>query len=275
MRAVVWVDEIRRGATDESGELKVVGVAQTPTGRHTLRVRAEGYAERSEPLLPSQLHGGTVVVRLIKTTDEAELLFQRAEAASESANDETSRAQAAELYRRAIAARPNFAAAHLGLARLFLASENPNGALEEARKAHALRPAYAEASAVEGRALRSSGDDPGAIAAYQRAIREAGGFQPEAYTGLGLIYDERGDEANAVASYRKAIAQLSDTEPIVYQLLGSVYERQENYKAAIAAYQNYLRLAPNGKLAPAVQSIIEQLRLQAADGQNAPNPPLL
>ncbi len=68
-----------------------------------------------------------------------------------------------------------------------------------------------------------------------------------------------------MAAYLKAVAQLSDTEPVLYELLGRVYERQEKYKQAVAAYEKYLALAPNGKLAPAIESVIEQLRKQPAE----------
>jgi hypothetical protein len=52
--------------------------------------------------------------------------------------------------------------------------------------------------------------------------------------------------------------------------LGAVLERVEKYKEALAAYENYLRLAPNGNLAPAVRSIIDQVRRQAAGEQLSP-----
>jgi tetratricopeptide (TPR) repeat protein len=126
---------------------------------------------------------------------------------------------------------------------------------------------------VEGRILRASSQNDEAVAAYERALREARGFQPEAHTGIGIIYEEEGKYEEAAAAFRKAIAQLSDTEPVLYELIGRTYERLEKYKEAVAAYEKYLELAPNGKLAPAIQSVIEQLRKQAAE-QDAPPPPV-
>ena len=78
-----------------------------------------------------------------------------------------------------------------------------------------------------------------------------------------------GDSAGAMVSYRKALAQLADTEPVVYQLLGESLERAEDYKGAVAAYEKYLEFAPEGRLAPAIRSVIDQLRKQAAE-QDAP-----
>ena len=108
-------------------------------------------------------------------------------------------------------------------------------------------------------------DEEGASPSYQRAIREARGFQPEAHTGLGLVLEERGDHEGAVNSFRSAIAQLSDTEPVLYEFLGRNLEKLERWKDAVAAYEKYLELAPTGSHASAINSIIDQLRRQAAE----------
>lgn len=259
-KAAVWLDEVRRGTTDEAGALVVKNVS---AGRHTLRVRARGFAERTLALLPAQR--GTVEVRLTPTKDQAELLFQEAEELAGKGAE--GRQQALELYRRALQLRPRFAAARVGLARLLLANDEYDAALEELAAARRARPGYAEASAVEGRVLRELAEYDAAVAAYGRAVREGRGFQPEAHTGLGLVLTDRGDHAGAVEAFRKAVAQLSDTEPVVYQLLGASYEKLEKWKEALAAYEKYLELAPDGRLAPAIRSIIDQLRQQASEQQ--------
>ena len=259
-RAVVWLDDVRRGVTDDAGQLVVKPVLP---GAHALRVRARGFKEATQQLTASQR--GTVQVRLAPTTDEAELAFQQAEEAAEKGAE--SRAQAAELYRRALKLRPKFPAAHVGLARMLLGLDEYDDALAEIGAARRDRPAYPEASAVEGRILREMSDYDAAVIAYRRAIREGRGFQPEAYTGLGLVLTDLGDTTGAVEAFRKAVSQLSDSEPALYQLLGAAYERQENWKAAVAAYEKYLELAPDGRLAPAIRSIIDQLRVQAAEQQ--------
>jgi tetratricopeptide (TPR) repeat protein len=263
-QAIVWFDEVKRGVTDEAGQFQIDKVSP---GRHTLRVRAAGFAERTLSLLPTQR--GAILVALTRTTDEAELAFQQAETARERATTDEARREAVELYRRALKLRPRFPAAHVNLARLLLDLNDYEGALVEVEEARGDRPAYAEASVVEGRILRATSQNAEAVAAYERAIREARGFQPEAHTGIGIIYEEEGKYEAAAAAFRKAIAQLSDTEPVLYELIGRTYERMEKYKEAVAAYEKYLALAPNGKLAPAIESVIEQLRKQAAE-QDAP-----
>jgi tetratricopeptide (TPR) repeat protein len=260
--ALIWLDEVRRGAADASGQLKLEKIT---AGQHTLRVRAAGFKEKVLPLSPTKR--GNVNVKLLPTTDEAELLFQQAEAAREKARDDEARRAAATLYRRALEKRPRLAAARVGLARLLLELNDYNGALDEIESARSVSPPYPEASAVEGRILRADADNEGAMASFRRSIREARGFQPEAHTGLALLLEENGRNDEAVAEFRRALAQLSDTEPVVYQLLGALYEKMEKYKEAVAAYEKYLELAPEGNLAPAVRSIIDQLRRQAAEQQ--------
>lgn len=264
--ATVWVDGVRRGTTDGTGKIELKDVARAG---HAVRVRAKGFAEGAVTVSAAQVARGRVSVPLSNTLTDAERAFQEAEELHEKGTEESRRA-ALELYRHAVELRPSYPAAHVAFARALAEVGRFDDALEEVENAR-YGPVNAEASAVEGRIHHSAGDDAAALQSYRRAIREARGFQPEAHTGVGIILQEKGDYAGAAAEFTKAVAQLSDTEPVIYQLLGEAYEKQEKYKEAVAAYENYLRLAPTGKLAPAIESIIEQLRKQAAE-QDAPPP---
>jgi len=252
--AIIWLDEIRRGVTDAGGRLPLT----TSPGAHTLRVRANGFKEITMPIAASAR--GEIKVRLLRATDNAELLFQKAETARESAKSDQDRQDATDLYRQSLRIRAAYPAAHVGLARVLMDLNDTDGALAEIEAARRYRPAYPEASAVEGRVYRETGQTDDAIGSFNRAIRESHGFQPEAHVGLGRTYEEKGQYDLAAREFQIAISQLADTEPIIYQLLGAAYEKSGNPKEAIVAYENYLRLAPNGSLAPAVRSILEQLR---------------
>src|SRR5262245_13042074 len=122
--AIVWIDEIRRGMTDASGKLALTKVSP---GRHSVRVRASGFKEAAAPLLPGRR---TLDVKLVRTTDEAELLFQQAETAREKARDDAALQKAADLYREALKLRPTIPGAHVGLARVLMD-------LNEFKEAHA------------------------------------------------------------------------------------------------------------------------------------------
>lgn len=262
--AIVWVDEIRRGTTDASGKLTLTKVS---AGRHSVRVRANGFKETTAALLPGRR---ALAVKLVATTDPAELKFQEAEVAREKARDDASQQQAVDLYREAIKLRPAFPAAQVGLARLLMSLNQfreAHAAIDAARKA---RPVYAEASAVEGRIYREEAFDDDATRSFRRAIREGGGVQPEAYVGMAKVWEDKGDFAQAIVEYKKALAQLSDSEPVIYQMLGAAYERIEKPKEAVTAYEKYLELAPNGSYAAAIRSILTQLKREAAGEQIIP-----
>ena len=262
--AIIWIDEIRRGTTDDTGKLSLTKVSP---GRHTVRVRASGFKETSVELPPGRR---ALAVKLVTTTDEAELLFQQAETAREKARDQSAQQKAADLYREAIKLRPAFPAANVGLARILMDLNEFKEAHAQIEAARRARPSFAEASAVEGRIYREEAFDRDAIRSFNRAIREGGGVQPEAFVGLAKLYEDKGEFAQAVAEYRKALAQLSDSEPVIYQMLGAAYERMEKPKDAVAAYEKYLQLAPNGSYAAAIRSILEQLKREAAGEQIIP-----
>ena len=264
--AVVWLDGVRYGKTDKSGDLAITTVSP---GAHTLRVRADGFKEKSQTV--SALQKGPVSVSLIKTTDEAELAFQEAERLTGSDRDRSVAA-----YRRAIKLRLSYPEAYLGLARVLLDAGDPDGAQKAITAARRLRPGFAEASAVEGRIYKEQGDETKAIASFKRAITEGRGFQPEAYAGLGILYKERaegeagsgdfdGENENyteAAKDLKAAIKQLSGAPDsiVIYQLLGLIYERQKKISDAIALYEEFLRLYPDSVEATAVRSFIVQLK---------------
>jgi tetratricopeptide (TPR) repeat protein len=262
--ASIWIDEIRRGVTHTSGTLEVKKIS---AGHHTLRLRAMGFKEVTMPLLAGRR---SLAVKLARSTDQAELAFQQAEDAREKARDDASRQKAAELYRATLKLRPAYPAAHVGLARVLLDLNQYQAALDEIEAARRTRPVYAEASAVEGRINREAAFTDEALRSFRRAIREAHGFQPEAHVGLARVFEDKGQYEDAILEFRKAIDQLSDSEPVIYQLLGAAYERVQKYKEAVAAYEEYLALAPNGSLAPAIRSIIDQLRRDAAGQEIIP-----
>ena len=262
--AAVWIDDVRRGTTDASGKL---ALPKMSAGRHTVRVRANGFKETTATLLPGRR---TLAVKLLATTDQAELLFQKAETAREQARDDDAREKAADVYREALKLRPAFPAAHVGLARVLLDLNQFKEARAEIDAARRTKPLYPEASAVEGRIYREEAFADDAARSFRRAIREGGGFQPEAHVGLARVYEDQGDFAGAVVELRKAIDQLSDSEPVIYQMLGAAYEKVNKPKEAVVAYEKYLELAPNGSYATAIRSIIQQLKREAEGEQIIP-----
>lgn len=272
-RAVVWIDDVKYGAADETGKLTLKNVA---AGTRRMRIRASGFKETTQSLLAAQK--GEVKINLIKTTDEAELAFQEAEKLST-----IDREKAIEAYRKAITLRPKYAEANLELARLLTAAGDTEAALKAIQAARKVRPIYAEASAVEGRIYVADDNEEKALAAFKRAIAEGKGFQPEAHAGLGLMYREKAsgfaaegdfdsEKQNyilAAESLKKAAAQLGITPDAItlYQLLGDSYERAKMYPEAIKVYEQFLRLFPDSDETEAVRSFIVQINKRLSDEQ--------
>lgn len=269
--STVWLNGVRYGVTDSTGTFEI---KNAPVGKQSIKVRAQGFRESTKTLLPAQK--GTIEIPLTKTTDDGELAFQEAERLSG-----IDRQRAAAAYRNAIRLKPGNVDAHVGLARVLSDSGDFEGAEKAIRQAVKLDPRHPEAAAVDGRIQKLSGDESKAIAAFKKAIMNGGGFQPEAYTGLGILYQDRaeaaageGDFAGELKNYAEAaknfavaVKQLGTAPdaPVVIQLLGLVYEKQQKYKEAIALYENFLKLFPDSTESTAIRSFIVQLKKQLAE----------
>lgn len=267
----VFIDGILYGKTNQDGQLEIRSVAG---GAHSLMLRSDGFKEKTQPL--GATARGEIKVPLLKTSDEAELAFQEAERLSTQDRD-----KAIAAYQKAIKLRPNYPEAYVAMARVQADNLDVEGAKKSILTARRLRPGYAEASAVEGRIHKDNDEEALAIASFKRAIVEGHGFQPEAYTGLGLLYKEKAEAfggaadfskedanyAEAVKNLKVALKQLSGAPDsvVIYQLLGLVYERQKKWDDAIALYQEFLTLFPDIPEAEAVRSFIVQIQKQRAE----------
>ncbi len=265
--AVVWLNDVKRGIADSAGKIEIKPVS---AGAATLRVRADGFKESISRITAVQKNAKVV---LVKTTDPAELAFQEAERILPDDAE-----AAVELYQKAAKLNPKYVSAYIGLARALTGNDN-EAALKAVTNVRKWRPNSAEASAIEARIFVSENETEKAIKSFERAIREGRGFQPEAYTGLGLIYqddaqgaaasgefdDEKFYYAEAAKAFEKAIDQLSATESIVYILLGSVYEKALEPKKAIAVYERFLRDFPENSERTAVASFIVQLKKEMSE----------
>ena len=269
--STVWIDSVRYGVTNEQGRLEIASI---PAGIRSIRVRANGFSETVKSLPATSR--GEIPIHLTKTTDEAELAYQAAETQTT-----IDREKAIAEYQRAIKLRPKYPEAYIGLARAYSERgdiENAHKALQSAKR---LKPGHPETSTIEGRLLKEGGEEDKAIAVFKRAIAEGRGFQPEAYTGLGLLYKDRAENAggsgdydlenrnyNEAAKYlATAVKQLGSSPDaiVVQQLLGLIYEKQKKYKEAIALYEDFLRLFPDAAEAEAVRSFIIQIKKQMAE----------
>ena len=269
--ARVWVAGVLYGTTDDTGRLKITSV---PSGIRIVKIRKKGFSEATKSLAATTR--GDVSVKLVRTSDEAELAFQSAEAMTT-----VDREKAIAEYQRALKLRPGYVDCYIGLARAYSERGEIENAFAAIKNAKRVKPGNAEISAIEGRLLKDSGEEDKAIAAFKRSIAEGRGFQPEAYTGLGLLYKDRAENAGGSGEFALESSNYDEAEKnlviatrqlgsapdaiVVTQLLGLIYEKQKHYQQAIALYQEFLRIFPDAVEAEAVRSFIVQIRKQMAE----------
>src|SRR2546423_2377818 len=262
--SVVFINEVRHGATSDKGELDLPRVR---AGSYAVRVRSVGFVDWKGSVIITANVSRTLKVKQSPATDEATLHYQKGDAQRERGKNK----EAVEEYRQALALRPNFPEAHIAMARSLIALQD----FQEAEKqtSAALKAAgrtLAEAQTVLANMRRHQGLVEESIAEYKKAIRLAQGNAFEAHIGLAIALNEMNDPKlidEIAKEYRIGILQDMETEPVLYYQLGEILEKAGRNKEAVAAYRNYLRLDPEGEYASAAESIIERLKDENNDQQ--------
>ncbi len=259
--SVVFINRIRHGVTNEAGVLEL---ARVKAGNFPVLVRTVGFTDWKGAVVITAGSKRELKVTQQPTNDQALIQFQKGERLRDAGKNQ----EAVSQYKAALALRPVFPEARVGMVRCLITLQDfqeGEKQIQAALKEH--RGPYPEAQTVLANMRRQQGLIEEAIVEYRRAIRLASGVSPEAHIGLAIALEEQSqseqDEAllaEAIKEFRLGIAQDMDTEPILYYLLGSALEKAERKKEAIEAYQTYLRLDPEGQYASAVESIIEQLK---------------
>ena len=252
--SVAFLNNVRHGATTESGVLELPRVK---TGVYRVRVRTVGFIDWVGNAVVTARTPCVLRLKQKALTDAATLHYQRGDELRDTGKHEA----AVEEYRQALALRAAFPEARIGAARSLAALQKFDKAEDEIQAA-LKNPGsnLAEAHTVLANMRRQQGLIDESVAEYRKALLTARGVSPEAHIGLALALEESGKREESIKEFRTGIAQDMDTEPILYYLLGSALEKLNRNKEAIDAYANYLRLAPQGQYASAVESMIERLK---------------
>ena len=148
------------------------------------------------------------------------------------------RFDAAQLeFEQAIRYQPDSAESHYNLGKLFSIQDNWEPARKALEAALRIDPSYLEALDGLGFALEALGDDAGAVAKYEEAIRlnEArGGKFALAHVNLSAFFNRTGEPAKALEYARKAIALDPESDRAWFQK-AKADEREGRLNDAVAA----------------------------------------
>ena len=118
-----------------------------------------------------------------------------------------------------------------------------NEAIENYRKALAIRPDYAEAHNNLGAALNDQGKSNEAAACYQNALAIKPDYA-EAHNNLGVAFNALGRHDEAAACYQRALALVPDFVEACYNL-GNAFKSRHKLNAAVENYRKALALKPD------------------------------
>jgi adenylate cyclase len=166
-------------------------------------------------------------------------------------NPEQSFEQAMQMAKRAIAADPNEAWAHWGLASVLTMQRRFDEALREYEKAYELNPNDANIVTELGWGLALMGRAEEGIPLMQQAMR-LNPFHPDVYwVNLAEGYFMAGRYEESVA----ALEQISQPWSRIYQVLAASYAQAGRNEDARAALAKHLKLDPQMTLEHAVASM--------------------
>ena len=150
--------------------------------------------------------------------------------------------QAIDNYRRAVALRPDYAEAHYNLGRLLVEQGQLDDAIAHYERAAAINPADAEAQNNLGVTLFGIGRTDDAIAHYQKALEIRPGYA-EVSCNLANALIAKGDFDGAISRYKACLEAIPDQEEAQYNLASALLRRGRTDEA-IVEYQKVLQTHP-------------------------------
>jgi serine/threonine protein kinase/Tfp pilus assembly protein PilF len=154
--------------------------------------------------------------------------------------------EAADAFRGAIRARPNFAEAHYMLGTVYHRNpEKLDAAADALREAIHHKPGFAEAYNELGNVYCDLGKLDAAADAFQKAIRHRPKYA-QAHYNLGTVFSRRDQFAQAAAAYRQAI-DIQSNYASAHKNLGLALMSLGKFEEAATAYRKYINYGPKGK----------------------------
>jgi tetratricopeptide (TPR) repeat protein len=163
-----------------------------------------------------------------------------------------------EEFKRAVKLDPFYGQAYLllGLAQMQLGQwSDAQWAFEEAAK---VEPGNAKAYLGAGSALNEQKDYAGAQKPLQQSLELRPDSAEAQYELARSLWGQNKWQA-AELHVRQAI-ELNKNYAGPHALMGNIYLQREDPEAALKEFEEYLRLDPQGSLAPSVKQIIAQIK---------------
>jgi tetratricopeptide (TPR) repeat protein len=195
---------------------------------------------------PVKTTSGAPVTQSNKTTTQAAQKQKQEELITYSSHPErfTQKTKKPEPYKLNLP-DPKTAQEHFTVAVYKHDRRDLDGAIDEYKKALALKPDWAIAHFRLARAYQEKGDIDAAMAQWKETTR-ADPHYYEAFTNLATAYKEKGDLKNAAESYEKVL-EFPPSRMAVHYRLGFWYRDLGEKEKARQHLESYIDLALNGK----------------------------
>ncbi|MDA8699889.1 tetratricopeptide repeat protein [Amylibacter sp.] len=144
---------------------------------------------------------------------------------------------------KALAIKPDYADAYNNMGIELEEQSKPKEAIEAYKKAIAIKPDYADAYYNMGNAFKDQGKPKEAIEAYKKAIAIKSDYA-DAYYNMGIALQEQSKPKEAIEAYNKAIAIKPDYADAYYNI-GIALQEQSKPKEAIEAYNKAIAIKPD------------------------------
>jgi len=202
--------------------------------------------------------GGSVSAADLAVPDNAKKEFEAAQRALDAKNFDSGIAhlkKATELY-------PNFPQAFATMGAAYLEQKKYKEAQGALEKAVQLDPKAAGAYIELGATLNQLKDYPGAVTALTKGL-DLNADVPAGNYELAKAYMAQQQWQNAEPVLRKVIAAQPDMAG-AHVMLGNVLLKKGDGPGALNEFQTYLKLDPNGPMAPGVREVIPKIEAALA-----------
>ena len=233
-----------------------VDLISTPKGYVALTMQPIPGAKELEA--PKDATGGSVSAADLAVPDNAKKEFEAGQKALDAKNFDSGIGhlkKATDLY-------PNFPQAYATLGAAYLEQKKYKEAQEALEKAVQLDPKAAGAYIELGATLNQLKDYPSAVTALTKGL-DLNADAPAGNYELAKAYMAQQQWQNAERPLRKVIAAQPDMAG-AHVMLGNVLLKKGDGPGALNEFQTYLKLDPNGPMAPGVREIIPKIEAALA-----------